>query len=292
MEKWEVKNKTGSAVALIIFQSAFYGFGDAISKSAFEIMPVYSLITARYAIAFVILVLLFHKTLIKDLHKASWKVWALPSLCISLGLICNNIAIDFTAATTAAFLRSLTTIITPLLAFIIYKKRLKKGEWLVYIIAIAGLYLLCGRGGISTFGWGEIFSLLSALLCAGSLIFGEESLKHMSASSLTTIQAGFSTIFALILAISIDDGVHLSTANTRIWLTIVYLAITCTVIGILLQNIAMVFASAKLIALLQCACPVLTAAFSFIILDEKLSAAGIIGAFFIIVSLVIEIVFE
>lgn len=128
MGKREIKSKTGTAVALILFQSMLYGFGDAISKAAFEIMPVYSLITARYAIAFVLLILIYHKTVLKEIRAVSWKVWILPSLCISLGMIFNNIAINCTAATTAAFLRSLSTIMTPILAFLIYKKRLKKSE--------------------------------------------------------------------------------------------------------------------------------------------------------------------
>ncbi len=292
MGKREIKSKTGTAVALILFQSMLYGFGDAISKAAFEIMPVYSLITARYAIAFVLLILIYHKTLLKEIKAVSWKVWILPSLCISLGMIFNNIAINCTAATTAAFLRSLSTIMTPILAFLIYKKRLKKSECIVYVIAVAGLYLLCGRGGLSSFGWGEVFSLLSALLCAGSLIFGEESLKQMSAGSLTTIQAGFSLILSLLFAFSQDHGLYFATANTNVWLIIFYMAVACTLVGVLLQNIAMEFASAKLIALLQCACPVLTALFAFVILGEKLSFAGIIGATLIILSLVIEIIFE
>ena len=40
----------------IFLQSVLYGFGDPISKAAYEVLPVYSLLTARYAIALVFLV--------------------------------------------------------------------------------------------------------------------------------------------------------------------------------------------------------------------------------------------
>ena len=43
----------------ILLQSALYGFGDPISKSAFEVVPVYSLLTVRYAIALAFLLILF-----------------------------------------------------------------------------------------------------------------------------------------------------------------------------------------------------------------------------------------
>ena len=42
---------------LILLQSVLYGFGDPISKAAYETMSVYSLMTVRYAIAVAALLL-------------------------------------------------------------------------------------------------------------------------------------------------------------------------------------------------------------------------------------------
>ena len=41
----------------ILLQSALYGFGDPISKAAYEVVPLYSLLSARYLIALAFLVL-------------------------------------------------------------------------------------------------------------------------------------------------------------------------------------------------------------------------------------------
>ena len=38
--------------ALILLQSVIYGFGDPISKIAMEVTPVYTMMTVRYAMAF------------------------------------------------------------------------------------------------------------------------------------------------------------------------------------------------------------------------------------------------
>ena len=43
---------------LILLQSLLYGFGDPISKFAFDVMPVYSLLVLRYSMALVVLLLL------------------------------------------------------------------------------------------------------------------------------------------------------------------------------------------------------------------------------------------
>ena len=101
---------------LILLQSLLYGFGDPISKFAFDVMPVYSLLVLRYSMALVVLLLLFGKRIWKGLKQCSVKDWILPTLCMSGAYVVNNIALDLTAATSVAFLRSLATVMTPLLA--------------------------------------------------------------------------------------------------------------------------------------------------------------------------------
>ena len=44
-------------VSLVLLQSLLYGFGDPITKEAFEVMPVFSMLTIRYSIAFAALML-------------------------------------------------------------------------------------------------------------------------------------------------------------------------------------------------------------------------------------------
>ena len=151
-------------IGFILLQSLLYGFGDPISKSAYEVLPVYSLLTARYGIALVFLLLLFGRRIFQGLRACSPKDWLLPSLCMGGAYVANNIALELTAATSVAFLRSLSTVMTPLLALAVYRRRMGKQHIPVQLVVILGLYLLCGQGGLSGFGWGELFSLLSALL--------------------------------------------------------------------------------------------------------------------------------
>ena len=74
---------------------------------------VYSLLTARYGIALVFLLLLFGRRIFQGLRACSPKDWLLPSLCMGGAYVANNIALELTAATSVAFLRSLSTVMTP-----------------------------------------------------------------------------------------------------------------------------------------------------------------------------------
>ena len=264
--------------AFILLQSTLYGFGDPISKAAYETVPLYSLLSARYTIAFLFLALLFGKRIWRGLKACSVKDWLLPSLCISCAYIATNIAIVLTTATATAFLRSLSTVMTPLLALVIYRKKFSPKHIPVLLLVVVGLYLLCGRGGMNGFGLGEVAGLASALLMAGSLIFGEKALDKVDPVTLTTVQTAMSVILCTGAAFLLEGGIHLETAGTTEWIIIVYLAILCTVAGYLLQNAALQSISSRMVALLQCTGPVMTAFFSFLILGERLNFAGLLGA--------------
>ena len=277
---------------LILLQSLLYGFGDPISKFAFDVMPVYSLLVLRYSMALVVLLLLFGKRIWKGLKQCSVKDWLLPTLCMSGAYVVNNIALDLTAATSVAFLRSLATVMTPLLALAAYRRTYRWQHIPIQCLVVVGLYLLCGLGGLSGFGLGEVLSLLSALLLAGSLVFGEHALERVEPITLSTLQVAASVLMAAICAPIFNGGLHLELTTPTIWAIITYMAIGCTLAGYLLQNAALTTLSPRTAALLQCACPVLTAVFSRFVLGERLSVAGVIGAVIILICVVAETLLE
>ena len=277
---------------LILLQSLLYGFGDPISKFAFDVMPVYSLLVLRYSMALVVLLLLFGKRIWKGLKACSVKDWILPTLCMAGAYVVNNIALDLTAATSVAFLRSLATVMTPLLALVVYRRTYRWQHIPIQCLVVVGLYLLCGLGGLSGFGLGEVLSLLSALLLAGSLVFGEHALERVDPITLSTLQVAASVLMAAICAPILNGGLHLELTTPTIWAIITYMAIGCTLAGYLLQNAALTTLSSRTAALLQCACPVLTAVFSRFVLDGRLSVAGVIGAVIILICVVAETLLE
>ena len=267
---------------LILLQSVIYGFGDPISKIAMEVTPVYSMMTVRYAIAFIVCFLLFGKRITDTVRTVPAKAWLIPGMCIGLSYLLNNVALSMTDATSVAFLRSLSVVITPAFAFLLYKTRYKWQLILIQILVLPGMYLLCVRGGLSGFGMGEVFALLAAALMAGALVFSKNYLEMVDPVSMTALQAACSAVLAFAGSLAIEGGIHLETTTTEAWLIILYLAVLCTFLGYLMQNLALIGTDGRTVSLIQCICPVMTAVFAFIMLGEHLSAAGIAGAVIII----------
>ena len=280
-------------VSLVLLQSLLYGFGDPITKEAFEVMPVFSMLTIRYSIAFAALMLLFGKQIVFDLRKTVVREWLAPSICVAFTYILNNIALAFAAATSVAFLRSLVTIITPLLSWILLRTHYGRKQIAVQVLVLPGMYLLCGQGGLSGFGVGEVFAILSAVFMAGSLVTGARSLEQISPVTLTAVQSGVSALLAGLCALFVEGGIQdTGSLSLKIWGIILYLALACTLAGYLLQNLALKQLSSRMVALLQCTCPVMTSVFSYLLLEERLSPAGMIGAGIILLCVIVDLLWS
>jgi drug/metabolite transporter (DMT)-like permease len=206
-------------------------------------------------------------------------------MCIGLSYLLNNVALSMTDATSVAFLRSLSVVMTPAFAFLLYRTSYKWQMIVIQAMVLPGMYLLCVRGGLSGFGIGEIIALAAAALMAGALVFSKNYLEVVDPASMTSLQAGCSAILALIGCICFEGGLRLETTTGTAWLIILYLAITCTFLGYLMQNLALTKISDRAVALLQSLCPVMTAVFALLLLGEKLSAGGIAGAVIIVICI-------
>ena len=273
----------GLAQALIVLQSVIYGFGDPISKIAFDVVPVYAMMTVRYSIAFAVCFLLFHKRIIKTVKTVPLKAWLIPGICIGMSYLLNNVALSMTEATSVAFIRSMSVIITPALAFLMFGKKYRWQQLLAQILVLPGIYLLCVKGGLSGFGAGETVTLSAATLTAATLVLSVKYLEQVDPISLTALMGGCSAVLALIGCVIFEGArIDMSGADAKVWGIILYLAILCTFLGYLMQNLALTGISERSVSLIQSLCPVMTAIFSSILLGERLSAAGIIGAAIII----------
>ena len=279
-----------AAQALIVLQCVVYGFGDPISKIAFDVMPVYAMMSVRYTIAFAVCFLLFHKRIVKTLKTAPLRAWLVPGMCIGMSYLLNNVALAMTDATSVAFLRSMSVIITPALAFLMFGRRYSWQQVLAQVFVLPGIYLLCVKGGLSGFGAGEIIALAAAALTAVTLVLSGKYLEEVDPVGMTALQSGCSAVLAIIGCLIFEHRIDVSAADGRIWAIILYLAIACTFLGYLMQNLALTGISARAVSLIQSLCPVMTAIFSLMLLGERLSAAGMAGAAIIILCTLTETV--
>jgi drug/metabolite transporter (DMT)-like permease len=275
-------------MGFILLQSVIYGFGNPLTKIAFKsITPFWSL-SVRFTIAFIVFMLFFGRRIISSLKSVEPKVYLPAGICMATAYITCNLALSWTSATNVGFLMSLPVIFAPILALLIYKVKYRLIHIPVQIVVIIGLYLLCFDGEKLVFGKGEITALITAISIAGALVFGEESLKQLDAVAVSAVQAGITALISLPCALIFENTEILVHVTIPAWLVVLYLAIFCTNIAYMLQNSALKYISASTVSMLQCTQPILTAIISYLLLREKLSTLGIIGAAIIILCIIAE----
>ena len=280
------------AYALILTQSVIYGLGDPIAKLVYRVLPVYPVMVIRYLLALAILLALFGRRIAAGLRACRVGDWLLPSLCMGGAFIMGNLAVERTAATNCAFLRSLSSVLTPLLALVVFRRRYSWRHLPILALVLVGLYLLCGLGGLSRFGAGEAFALSQACLLAGSLVFGQRSLNKVDPITLTAMMTACSAALSILCMAAAGGSWGLTGAAPGTWAGVLYLAAGCTVAGYFLQNTALKYIPSRRAALLQCTAPVMTALFSRLILGERLTAAGIGGGALILACVAAEIMIK
>lgn len=284
------KNWRLLAILMIVLQSVLYAILDPFSKLAYGKMPIYSFLTVRYLFATGVMLLIWGKQILQELRTTSVKFYALPCVCMSAAFIVSNTALKYTTVANVAFVRSLTAVIATLLLVLFFHKRFGARTLLVLMLMVGGLYLLCSQHGMAEFGRGEIYSLVSATMVATALVFGATALRHMQAITLSCAQS-FGSIWLCLFAGALDG----SLAETQwtllcqgdIALTLVYAAVGCTVAGYLLQNIALQHISSNLVGILQSLYPVLTAIVAYIVLGERMTPLGMLGALIILGSVLL-----
>ena len=117
-------------------------------------------------------------------------------------------------------------------------------------------------------------------------MFGERGLEQLDATTVAGTQIVASFVVALACALVFEPPVNVAAVQPVAWGTIAFLALLSTCLTFMLQNVALTELPSSTVSLLLTGEPVFTAAFSFMLLGEALSAAGMAGAVVIVASVV------
>ncbi len=181
-----------------------------------------------------------------------------------------------------AFIVSLSMIIVPIVAWLLFKDRPKRAFWVAMPIAVAGLAFLSLKGGWQS-STGQVWFLASAGLLALHFNVNSKLAKSMPALVLTCIQlfiAGVLAIASSALFESVPEFVPMP-----IWGWFAASAILATSLRYVMQTLGQKGlnpANAALIMLLE---PIWTVILSIVWYGEQLSANKMIGCTLILISL-------
>ena len=107
------------------------------------------MMSIRYGIAFLIGLVFFGRRILATLRTSKIRSWLVAGVLIGMCYLLNNVALSLTEATSVAFLRSLSVIITAVFSFILLGEKLSAagvaGAMTIIICVIYENYLQSRR---------------------------------------------------------------------------------------------------------------------------------------------------
>lgn len=276
-------NKNVFYGSFIVFECLIWGVGNTLIKIGYDIISPFTCLTLRFLLGFFVFVILFFPRLRK--HKNMILKCVPLSMVTASAFLLSNLSLRYTSATTAGLLMGLSVIFTPILSRLVFHSRLERRTLGCVVLVVIGMVLLCGVGG-GGFGIGEGMALFSAFATATTLTFSVSYLQTIDSIVLSTVQIGVTGFIALPFALITEDVSLLRSVPIEGWLIVAYLVFGCTVVAYLMQNKALKHLSPVFASLACCTEPVFTALAAYLILRERLTWVGYLGAVLIVAAVV------
>lgn len=270
----------------IIMVCVLWGFGNPVLKNVTAHITPFSTIALRFSIAFFLLMLFAGRRVVQNIKTIPKLPCLAVSVSMALAFTLGTYALMLTKATTAGFLMGIAVLFTPFLEPLFFRTRFRVQTIPSVLIAMVGMYLLCGGDGHFTFGIGECMAILCSLSFAFLLTLSEKYIENVDPLTLSTLQCGVSALLGFAFAYLFEGGLSITLSSEVIY-PLLYLSIGSTCMTCILQNTAMRNVSATFASVAFCMEPVFTAVFSYVLLGEVLSVAGFVGAAVVMVGVVV-----
>lgn len=268
---------------MLLITAIVWGSGFVITAIALEYLTAYQVMAGRFVIASIILVLLFGKKIITFTKSVIWKGAILGSI-LYVGFALQTVGLEYTTPSKNAFLTAVNVVIVPIIAYMIYKRKVDRYEIFGSIIAIIGIGFLSLQGSM-TINLGDALSLACAVAFAFDIFYTNHFVKKEDALSLTIVQFITASIIGMVVLL-IQGDVPTTFEKEAIY-SILYLAVFSTTIAYVCQNIAFRYTTATKGAIILSLESFFGMILSVIFLHEILTGRMVTGAILIMAAILI-----
>jgi drug/metabolite transporter (DMT)-like permease len=194
----------------------------------------------------------------------------------------------------SAFLTGLYVILIPFIGFILYRQRITKRLWLSVIVAFVGMSILIFNSGegldfTSSIEIGDILTIGCAVLFALQITLTEKFAPQVDVVLLSMLQLAVVSMLALVFIIGIEPQNPLGSVSSYLWSIWIILALLSTTLPFLFQNWGQRYVPATPTALIFALEPVFATIFGYLIGNEPITWALILGGGLIFLAIVIAV---
>jgi drug/metabolite transporter (DMT)-like permease len=276
-------NKQLQANFLIVLVALFWGSTYFLTKMAVEELEPFNLTALRFGTAFIITALFFFKR-IRNADRTVIKYSIILGVLAVIAVLSMTFGVQYTTASNAGFLISLSVVMIPLISVVVLKKKIKAKLLLSVVLATIGIVCLTLNEQL-TINKGDILCILCATSFAVQVLIMERIPKTADSVAIGALQLGITAVVNFIFSFFLEN--FTVPRDLKVWGVIVILGVFCTAFCYIIQIYALKNTSAIQAGIILSLEPVFSAIFAYIFLRELLSKQGYIGAILLFISVIL-----
>lgn len=263
---------------LMLITALMWGSGFVGMAVGLQYLTVFQIMAGRFTLAAIILCIVFHKKFKIMTKSVVWKGAVLGGILFGAFVI-QTYGLAYTTPSKNAFLTSINVLVVPLIAYVIYKRGFDRYEIIAAFMAVIGIGFLSLNDSF-TINIGDLLSILCAFAFAFDIFYTNVFVKKEDALALTIVQFITAGVLSVIGMVILGE-VPKTMAPEGIY-TIVYLAIFCTFVAYVCQNVGMQYANPTQSAIILSMEALFGTLFSVWLLQEVLTDRMIVGCLLIL----------
>ena len=271
---------------MLVAMALIWGYSFLTMKTVLDTVPTFMLLACRFLLSAVIMFIIFHKRIKAHFNREYLGFGVLMGCVIWSAYAAQTLGLVDTTPGKNAFLTGTYCILVPFIALILFKERVTKWHIASALLCLVGV----GFVALDNFSiqMGDLMTLVGAVFFAVDMAVVGHIGRTRDVSVLTSWMFLFVGLFSLAATTAFEPRVPAEQWTPEIIGQLVFLAVVCTTIGLLLQNQALSHvppATGSLLLSLESPSGVL---FSVLMAGEVLTGKLIFGFALIFLSIVLS----
>ena len=271
---------------MLVAMALIWGYSFLTMKTVLDTVPTFMLLACRFLLSAVIMFIIFRKRIKAHFNREYLGFGVLMGCVIWSAYAAQTLGLVDTTPGKNAFLTGTYCILVPFIALILFKERVTKWHIASALLCLVGV----GFVALDNFSiqMGDLMTLVGAVFFAVDMAVVGHIGRTRDVSVLTSWMFLFVGLFSLAATAAFEPRVPAEQWTPEIVGQLVFLAVVCTTIGLLLQNQALSHvppATGSLLLSLESPSGVL---FSVLMAGEVLTGKLIFGFVLIFLSIVLS----
>jgi drug/metabolite transporter (DMT)-like permease len=275
------KSSPTIALVALVGVTAVWGYTFLVVQDAIARMPVMDFLAWRFVVASVVMIAL-RPTCLRNVTRLELLRGVGLGTILGMGYIAQTYGLRYTSAAISGFITGMFVVLTPVMSWILLRRKTNRSTWMVIALATVGLALLTLNGW--SVGIGELLTLGCAVFFAIHIVgLGEWSLQY-EPYAFSLLQIGAVAVISLIAA---TPGGIAMPPDPGVWEVLGITGVLATAVAFFVQTWAQSLVSATRAAVVMTMEPVFAGLFAVVIGGNELTLRTVAGAACILAAMLI-----